>query len=99
MEKLRNTTDGWKSVGEGGDARAPWNQRQRVNMEIICQNINKWEVPRRPDNYRDESKKHPIFIVDSHKMKHNGKSSGKYKNMIPCLAFVTANEHAYNRSY
>ena len=94
LERLRITIDGWRSAGEGGDDRAPWNQRQRENMETICKQIKKWEAPRWPDTSKDDNKKHPIFIVDSHQMQDNGKSSGRYKTMTPCLAFVTANEIA-----
>jgi hypothetical protein len=94
LERLRITIDSWRSKGEGSDERAPWNKRQRENMENNCKQINKWKAPRWPDNYRDDSEKHPIFIVDSHQMQDNGKSSGRYKAMTPCLAFVTANEIA-----
>ena len=94
LERLRTTIDEWKTMGQGDDARAPWNERQRTNMEKVCKKINNWKEPRWPDSYKDKSPMHPLFLVDSHQMDDDGKPSGRYKKMTPCLAFVTANELA-----
>jgi hypothetical protein len=94
LEMLRVTVDAWINIEEGGDNRAPWNQRQRENMKNVCNLINDWKRPSWSNTYKDTSKIHPIFIVDSHQMKDDGKFSGRYKKMTPCTAFVTANEIA-----
>jgi hypothetical protein len=52
LERIRVTIDGWKNIDADGDNRAPWNLRQRMNMKIICNQINEWTIPRWPNNYR-----------------------------------------------
>ena len=94
MERLRKTIDEWKNSGGNCDERMPWNSRQKANMKTICEQINEWEIAGWPIKYKDKSTKHPIFLVDSHQLKDDGTSSGRYKKIIPCHAFVTANELA-----
>ena len=94
LERLRKTIDKWKSNGGDCDDRMPWNSRQEANMTIICNQINDWDMTGWPANYKDNSKRHPIFIVDSHQLKYDEKSSGRYRKKTPCHAFVTAHELA-----
>ena len=93
-ERLRASIGKWKDPS-GEDLRAPWNHRQRINLERIVKEMQEWNQPKWPKKYRDNDTRRPIMLVDSHQLDDRGKLTGqRYKTMVPCKAMVMANELA-----
>jgi hypothetical protein len=93
-ERLRASIRAWKETSDS-DEREPWNQRQRINLKRIVEEMQEWNQPNWPKKYRDADTNHPIMLVDSHQLDDRGKlTKQRYKSMVPCKAMVTANELA-----
>ena len=93
-ERLREIIGEWKEP-KGSDARSRWNEVQKENLAKIVRQLYDMKQPKWPKIYRDRDTRHPIFLVDSHQMEDQGKLTKKrYKELVPCKAFVTANELA-----
>jgi hypothetical protein len=95
LERCRDNMNEWSKEVVEGDDRETWNRRQWKNLATIQKQIKGWKIGNWPTTYRDDkATKNPILLVDSHQLEDNGRLSGRYKQVTPCEAFVSANELA-----